>query len=150
MKINRISINTFFGGIDISLGHDKKEHLDSLQIQESSLEHDNKKDHDSSKMQLMITLDAIQGDILSQRGFDALVNPTNTKFLPGNHSLDAKVYAAAGEALRQELNKIGFCPAGSAEITQGYLLPYKYIIHVVGRKWTGNDMENVESLEHSY
>ena len=128
MKINRISFNTPFGGIDISLDHDKREH----------------------QMERSTTLEAIQGDILSQRGFDALVNPTNSKFLPGAHSLDRKVYAVAGEGLRRELDKIGSCSMGDAEVTQGYLLPYKYIIHVVGRKWTGNDKENVESLEQSY
>ena len=47
--------------------------------------------------------------------------------------MDAAVHSAAnGAKLRQEINLLNGCPVGYCEITRGYHLPAKYILHCVG------------------
>ena len=94
--------------------------------------------------------EAVQGDILAIRGISALVVPTNQYFKPGAGSLDHYAYKAAGEGLWRELKKLGSCKPGTAEVTGAYLLPYQYIIHVVGKAWDGNNAGSEDSLRQSY
>lgn len=82
-------------------------------------------------------LEVILGDIVTQGGFQAVVNPTNEYFVPGPHSVDRFLFEAAGPGLMAECKRLGRCPVGGAEVTGGYNLPYAYVIHVVGKKWKG-------------
>ena len=90
---------------------------------------------------------AIKGSILTnETGVSAIVCPTNRYFKPGNGSLDEKIFEKAGSGLRRELKQLGTCEEGCAEVSGAYDLPYKYIIHVVGKVWSGNNQENERSL----
>ena len=80
-------------------------------------------------MALMI----VRGDITKIK-VDAIVNPTNSYLDPGfrDRSVDATIHNLAGFELDAALHKIGFCPEGSAVITESYgITTCKYIIHCV-------------------
>lgn len=87
-----------------------------------------------------------QGDI-TRLSVDAIVNAANSQmlgcFVPCHRCIDNAIHSAAGMELREECyhlmqkKKIRFGPGyeeptGQAEITKGYHLPAKYVIHTVG------------------
>ena len=94
--------------------------------------------------------DVVLGNILEIQGISGLVIPTNQNLKPGAGSLDGYAYKAAGEGLWKELKTLGSCKPGTAEVTGAYELPYKYLIHVVGKAWDGNNVQNEDSLKQSY
>lgn len=65
---------------------------------------------------------------------DAIVNPTNSKMIPGG-GVDAAIHQAAGAELQEECKQFGALQPGHAVLTEGYHLPCKYIIHTVGPRW---------------
>ena len=76
-------------------------------------------------------LSIVRNDITKVRA-DAIVNSTNEALIMGGLGVDASIHAAAGPALREKLEEIGFCEVGSAVITSGYNIPScRYIIHAV-------------------
>ena len=81
-----------------------------------------------------------QGDITTLR-VDAIVNAANAQllgcFIPGHLCIDNVIHAAAGPGLRAECNEVMIAqnhpePTGSAQLTGGYHLPAKHVIHTVG------------------
>lgn len=81
-----------------------------------------------------------QGDITTLR-VDAIVNAANSQllgcFVPGHLCIDNVIHAAAGPGLRQECNELMIAqghpePTGSAQLTDGYHLPARHVIHTVG------------------
>ena len=96
-----------------------------------------------------VSLEVMRGDIVNQTGFDVVVSPTNEYFRFGVHSVDRYIAEAAGPGYFDEIKKLGSCKPGTAEVTIGYALPYNYVIHVVGRKWT-SDQEAVDALKACY
>ncbi len=82
---------------------------------------------------------AIHGDILSQTQYGALVNPTNSHFKPGSHSLDRYVFEKGGPLLLAECQKLGAFPVGHAVVTGAYDLPFAFVIHVAGMKWSSSE-----------
>jgi O-acetyl-ADP-ribose deacetylase (regulator of RNase III) len=83
-------------------------------------------------------LEAIQADIITL-ALDAIANAANEPLKMGG-GVDGAIRGKAGPGMEKELRRIGRCPAGEAVITDGYLLPVKFVIHTVAPVWThGNE-----------
>ena len=80
---------------------------------------------------------------------DAIVCPTNSK-LKDKEYVDNAIRKAAGRKLARARRKIKPIDVGEAKITQGYLLPAKYVIHTVGPTWQGGNKNERELLESCY
>ncbi len=90
----------------------------------------------------------VRNDITKMKT-DAIVNAANCRLLPGGGVCGA-IFAAAGEKLRDECEKIGFCATGDAVITKGYNLVSKYVIHAVGPIYGKNPKGEEEELYSCY
>lgn len=80
---------------------------------------------------------------------DAVVTSAN-RWLSDSEGVNGAVHKAAGKELLKECREIGFCEVGQAEITKGYNLPAKYIIHTVGPVWNGGENKEEELLRSCY
>ena len=72
------------------------------------------------------------GDITKAEGFEAVVNPSNPTLSANGKGVNGSIHGAAGPELLAACQKIGGCEVGEAVLTEGYLLPYKKVIHAVG------------------
>ncbi len=81
-----------------------------------------------------------RGDITTL-AVDAIVNAANDRllgcFIPHHRCIDNAIHSAAGIQLRLECNEIMRAqphaePTGQAQITRGYNLPARYVLHTVG------------------
>ena len=101
-----------------------------------------------------------QGDITAEKT-DAIVNPANSHLRHGGGAALA-IARAGGPVVQQQsqelIKKIGHLPVSHAVITDGGLLPAKFVIHTVGPQWGEGDeerklrqaVENVLFLGHLY
>lgn len=89
-------------------------------------------------------LELIQGDITDFEG-DAIVNAANSRLKLGGGVAGA-IRKKGGPKIREECDKIGFCPVGEARITSGGNLKVKYVIHAVGPVYgEGNEDEKLRN-----
>ena len=67
---------------------------------------------------------------------DAIVNTTNEEKI-GYSGVDLAVHTIAGSGLDEECAQLPLLGLGQAQITGGYNLPCKYVIHTSGPVWHG-------------
>lgn len=80
-------------------------------------------------------LQIIRQDITKMR-VDAIVNTTNEEKI-GYSGVDLAVHTIAGSELDEECAQLPLLGLGQAQITGGYNLPCKYVIHTSGPVWHG-------------
>ncbi|MBQ0079459.1 MAG: macro domain-containing protein [Eubacterium sp.] len=96
-----------------------------------------------------MSLTIIRNDITKTQ-VDAIVNTANRQPTFGRGT-DSAVYHAAGvRQLMEARSMIGQMQPGQVAITEGFELPAKYIIHVVGTKWRGGAEGEVDIIRSCY
>ncbi|MDA8297588.1 MAG: macro domain-containing protein [Actinomycetota bacterium] len=95
-----------------------------------------------------ITVSLVVGDIVDQRGFDAIVNAANAALMSGGGVAGA-IHRAAGPGLAEECRPLAPIAPGAAVITGGHLLPNPYVIHCLGPVY-GRDRPEDELLAACY
>lgn len=82
---------------------------------------------------------------------DAIVNPANSKLVPGGGA-DGAIRAAAGPELNRLLASAGGLTEGAALTTPGFRLPARWVIHTVAPIWDapGDQTDKVATLRACY
>lgn len=78
-----------------------------------------------------VRIECVQGDIVRQEGFDAVVNAANAQLRPGGGVAGA-IHRAAGPGLEEECRPLAPIRPGQAVITGGHNLPNRFVIHCLG------------------
>lgn len=78
-----------------------------------------------------VTIECVQGDIVRQIGFNAVVNAANAQLRSGGGVAGA-IHRAAGPGLEEECRPLAPIRPGQAVITGGHNLPNRYVIHCLG------------------
>ena len=97
-----------------------------------------------------MALSIVRNDI-TRMEVDAIVNTTNEFFEVGGLGVDAGIHCAAGPRLKAALAEIGYCPPGSAVITDSFdISSCRHIIHTVGPVYIDGTHGERAQLESCY
>ena len=95
-----------------------------------------------------VVLECVQGDIVAQEGFDAIVNAANA-WLRSGGGVAGAIHRKAGPGLEEECRPLAPIETGEAVITGGHNLPNPYVIHVLGPVY-GVEKDPAEKLAACY
>ena len=90
----------------------------------------------------------VQADIATLQ-VDAIVNAAKPS-LCGGGGVDGAIHRAAGPELLAVCRELGGCKVGEAQVTMGFRLPAKFIVHAVAPRWFGGGNGECELLATCY
>lgn len=95
-----------------------------------------------------MAFEIVRNDIANMQ-VDAIVNTANPHPVIGDGT-DSAVHTKAGPQLLAARKEIGDIARGCSAITPAFGLNAKYVIHTVGPKWQGGNMDEENTLHRAY
>jgi O-acetyl-ADP-ribose deacetylase len=93
-------------------------------------------------------IEVVEADITTLE-VDAVVNAANEQLAPGG-GVSGAIHRAAGPELALACRKVAPCPPGEAQITPGFRLRARFVIHAVGPVWRGGGHGEPALLQAAY